>query len=109
MGNRGRELPHCRRAVRMREFGLHLAVSPLALPYFGFRPLALGQGEHETDPLLPAFKGGSPDQHRHATAVLAKILLLIGLDCSRRSQLGTGLLRPIAPFRRRQVRTAYAT
>ena len=47
MGDRGGELPHRRDAVGMRQLHLHLAVAPLALARFGFRPLALGQIEHE--------------------------------------------------------------
>jgi hypothetical protein len=43
----------------MRQFHLHLAASRLAF----FRPLALGQIEHESDTLVPTFlEGRRPDQ-----------------------------------------------
>ena len=55
MGDRGRELPHRRDAVGVRELGLYLAISPFALARFGFGPFALGQIEHEGDTLVLAF------------------------------------------------------
>ena len=77
MGDRRRELSHGCDAVRMRQLHLHLAVAALALACFRFRPLALGQIEHERDALVStSFEGRRPDQHRHAAAVFPQIFLL---------------------------------
>ena len=55
MGNRSRQLPHRRDAVRVRQLHLCLAVSPLALAQAFLRPLALGHIEDESDALVSAF------------------------------------------------------
>src|ERR1700738_2248687 len=54
MGDRGRQMPHCRDAVRMRQLHLYLAVTPLAFSDFRLRPLAVGDvhvGSDEFDNL----------------------------------------------------------
>src|SRR5258706_457561 len=102
MGDRGRELPHGRDAVRVRDFHLQLAVTPLALSRAGFRPLALGQIQQEGDALVALFvERGRADQYRHAAAVLAEVLLLEGLDGPSHSYLCPGTRGAVTPFRRR--------
>src|SRR4029079_3650985 len=82
----------------------------LALPQSPFRPLALGQIEHETDTLVPIFPDPRrADQRWHAAAILAEILSLIRVDRSCHLQLDPCLRMSVEPFRRRQVRPADAT
>ena len=110
MGNRGRELPHGRDAIRVRQLHLHLAVAPLALACFCFRPLALGQIEHEGDTLVPAFfEGRRAEQHGHTAAVLPEVLLLERLQAPALLVLFHQPRVAVAPFRRRQICPAYAT
>ena len=81
VGDGGGQLAHGRDAVGVRKLHLHLAEPPLALARLGFHSLALGQVEHEGDTLGPALLEGRPaDQHGHAAAVLAEVLLLEGLQ-----------------------------
>src|SRR5580700_6098671 len=42
MGNRSRQLPHRRDAVRVRQLHLHRAITPLAFTDFRLCPLTLG-------------------------------------------------------------------
>ena len=94
----------------MRQLHLHRAVTPLALAGFGFRPLALGQIEHERDAFgRTFFERDRTDQHGHTAAVFAEVLLLEGLDGPDHLQLGHGPGVAVAPFRRRQIRPAQAT
>ena len=74
MGDRGRELADGGDTVHVRQLHLRLAIAPLALARFGFRPLALGQIQHEGDTVVAAFlEHRHADQHRHAAAVLADV------------------------------------
>ena len=110
MGDRGRQLPHGRDAIGVRERHLGLAVSPVALAQAVLRLLALGQIEHEGDALVPASaEGRRADEDRHADAVSPKILLLVGFAASRRPELGHGLFVGLAPFDGRQRGPVQAT
>ena len=66
MGDRRRELPHRRDAVRVRQLHLRLAVAPLALARLGFCSLALGQIEHESDTLVRRFHRRPPRRSARA-------------------------------------------
>ena len=80
MGDRGRQLPHGRDAIGVRELHLRLAVSPLALAQVLLRLLALGQIEHEGDALVSAFAEG-----RRAEQARARGCRLCGSTPSRKA------------------------
>ena len=110
MGDRGGQLSHRGDAIGMRKLHLCLAVAPLAFAGLGFRPLALRQIKHEADPMVLTFLEQCPaDQHRHTAAIFPEILLLERLHCPDHLQVRDSLCVAVAPFRRRQVRPAYAT
>src|SRR6516162_848093 len=105
MGDRSREVPHSCDAVRMRQLHLNLAVSLLDLTFFGFRPLAFRQIEHESDTLVPRIlQARRTDQDGHAAAILAKIFFLECLRGAGHFHLLNRLSVAVPPFRRRQVR-----
>ncbi len=107
MGNRGRQLPHRRDAIGVRERHLRFAVSPLALAQVLLRLLALGQIEHEGDALVSVFaESRRADKHGHAAAVFPKVLLLESFAASRRSQLCHGPFVASLPFGGRQRRSS---
>src|SRR5262249_15991550 len=87
---------------------LYLAVSPLALVCFGFRPLALGQIERERDDTI-GLEHRRADQHGYAAAVLAPVLLLEWLNRPERLQVRARPRVPVAPFRRRHPGPMQAT
>jgi len=88
----------------MHEFQLRLTVAPLAFASFCLRALALSQIKHEGNTVVLLFvERGRADQHRHATAVLAHVLLFIRLDRPGRVHSLQGADGACAPFRRRQV------
>src|ERR1700761_4010810 len=104
MGDRGRELPHGGDAAGVRQIRLYFALPALAVAGFGFRPLAIGQIQHERDALVSTFlEEGAADQHRDTAAVLAKILLLVRWHGSGCLQDYNGPRVALAPFPRRQV------
>ena len=72
----------------MRQLHLHLAVAPLALACLGFRPLALGQIEHEGDALVPFSRLAAPTSTGTRLPSLRKYSFSYGLDGSGRLQLG---------------------
>src|ERR1700676_2031426 len=110
MGDRGHELSHGGDAACVRKLRLYFAIALLAVACFGFRPLALGQIEYESNTFLSAFfEARRADQHGHTAAVFPEILLLERLHGSGPLQLFNGLCIAPAPFRRRQVRPAWAT
>src|SRR6516225_243954 len=81
MGNRGRELPHRRDAIRMRQLHLCLVVAPLALAQAFLGTFAFGQIEHECEALVTFFlEHRGANKHRNAAAVFPKIFLLEGLN-----------------------------
>ena len=99
MGNRGRQLPHRRDAIGVRQRHLRFPVSPLALAQVFLRVLALGQIEHEGDALVSVCaKSRRAEKDRHASAVFLKVLLLESFTASRRSQLRRGSFDSLAPF-----------
>src|SRR5258708_11009399 len=110
MGNRSRQLPHRRDAVRVRQLRLNLAVPTLAFACCLLGALALGQIDHEGYALLqPSFEDRLADQHRHAAAVFLQVLLLIGLRDSGRLQLRQAPLVGIAPLSGSQFPPTQAT
>ena len=72
---------------------------------------ALRQVEHESDTLIPAFlEGRRADQHGNTAAVFPEVLLLKRLQTPGHLQLGhPASFIAVTPFRRRQLRPAYAT
>jgi len=109
-GNRRGELPHRRDAISVRERHLRFAVSPLALAQVLLRLLAHGQIEHEGDALVPTFlEARCADEYGDTAAVFPEVLLLERCAGSGHLQLFNGPCVGVAPFRRRQVRPAYAT
>ena len=85
MGNRGRELPHCRDAIGMCEFRLRLTQATLARSKPFFSALLLGQIEHESDTFVPApFEECAAEQYGYSAAVLPEVLLLERLEDPRR-------------------------
>ena len=103
MGNRGRQLPHRRDAIGVRERHLRIAVPPLARAQVFLRLLALGQIEHEGDALVPAVaEGRRADKNRHTRAVFAKVLLLVRFAASRHHELLPRTSDSVAPFAGRQ-------
>ena len=74
------------------------------------RPLPLCQVERETDTLLcGVIKARIVDEHGHAGAVLANVILLIGRDSPRPFQSGELFGDALAPFWRRYLDPAQAT
>jgi hypothetical protein len=94
----------------VRQLHFYLAVSPLTVAYCRFRPLAIGQVEHEPYALIqPSLEARGTDQHRHAAATFVEVLFLIRLSGSGRLQLCLTSVVGIAPFGRRQFPPAQAT
>ncbi len=82
----------------------------LALPQRFFGPLALGQIQYVRDTLVSFLvERGGADQHGDTAAILAEVLLFIGLRGSGHLQLGLPQCVAVAPVRRRQSRTVDAT
>ena len=99
MSNRGRQLPHRRDAIGVRERHLRFPVAPLALAQVFLRLLALGQIEHEGDALVSVCaKSRRAEKDGHAGAVFPKVLLLESFTASRRSQVRRGSFDSLAPF-----------
>src|SRR4029077_21000385 len=82
MGDRGRELPHGRNAVRVRQLHLHLLVAAFALAYLRFRPLAIGNvsNEREGEPLATLTELSYADLHGKHGPVLSAVTTLEGYD-----------------------------
>src|ERR1700738_1388546 len=98
MGDRGRQLAQGCYAYDMRQVRLRIAQSALDM-------LALREIQHEGDAFISVpLEKRAGDQHRHAAAVFAIVLLLAGVDGSSGMQLCKGLVVDIAPFGRRQLR-----
>ena len=93
MGDRGRELPHGRDAVGVRQLHLHLAVAPLALAGFLLRALALGQIEHEGDALVPAFLRTLPRRSARARGCRPCGRYSFSNGCTRPVVLSSGTAR----------------
>ena len=93
-------MPHRCDAVRVRQLRLRLAVAPLALARLGFRPLALGQIEHEGD-AGAVFEARRADQNGHTAAVLPEIFLFVRRKDSGRLQFGHRPRIDVAPLGRR--------
>ena len=84
----------------MRQRHLHLAVSLLTLPRFGFRALLLGQIEHESNDTI-AFEPRHADEHGNAAAVFLEVLFLEGLNRPELVQFRSRLCKSALPFRGR--------
>src|SRR5690348_15248891 len=68
MSDRGCKLPHGCEALCVRQLRLGLAVAPLALAGFCFRPLALSQVERKGDTLVTIFwEARRADRYQHTT------------------------------------------
>src|SRR5713226_4540706 len=91
-------------------FGV-VAELPFALPQCFLGAFALCQVEHESDTSIPAFlEGRRADQHGNTAAVFPEVLLLKRLQAPGHLQLGyPASFIAVTPFRRRQLRPAYAT
>jgi hypothetical protein len=109
MGDRRRELAHCRQPVGAHQLRLSVPVPPFSFERLGLRSLALGQIDHERHS-LPARSVDCrrADENGHPAAVLAEVLLLERLDGYGRLHLVEGARIALAPFGRRQVRPAHA-
>src|SRR5262249_14398506 len=89
---------------------LGLAQPLLELQPLGLCALALGQIEHEGDTFIRAFfEARDADQHLHAAAIFAEILLFERWQAAGHLQLCHPSYVEVPPFRRREVRPAYAT
>src|ERR1700739_3908466 len=104
MGDRGRQLPHRRDAVRMRQLNLYLAVTLFAFSDFRLRPLAVGDvhvGSDEFDNLA----GGVINRMTYFLDVLRCAIRKVHLkiqfvlcsvtDCSVRRFGKSGSVRPV--------------
>src|SRR5262249_23993368 len=109
VGNRGREVPHRCEAVRVRQFHLCLAVSPLTFAHCRLCPLAVGQVDHEGYTLISSsFEVRGADQHRHAVAIFEYKYLLIRSGGSDRLHLRPSVVG-ITPFAWRQLSPVQST
>jgi len=74
------------------------------------QPAFVAQIQHESDTLLTtSLEHRGANHHRHAAAVLLKVLLLEWLDRTSRLYLCEGTFVAVAPFYRRQIGPAEAT
>ena len=90
----------------MRQFHTNLVVAPLS----GLGSLSIGQIDNEGDDAVPLFtERCASDQHRHATAVFPKVLLLVRLRGPDRRHFSQSLCVPVMPFWRRQRCSAQST
>ncbi len=86
MRDRGRELPHGRDTIRMRELHVHVAQGIIG-------PLALGQVEHKGDGLATRFtECRTADQYGDPATILPDIFLFEEFAGSRRPYFGNGPL-----------------
>src|SRR5258706_4742250 len=109
MRNRGRKLPHRRDAIDVREFQLHLTVSPLAFPSFCLNPFALAQIKHEGDTLVTTlFKCCPTNQYGHTATVFSSVFLFERLEPAATFLLFDPCVIPVAPVGRRQICPPYA-
>src|SRR6516162_5706061 len=80
------------------------AQASLAFTQRLLRTFALGQIEYERNDLVTSFlEQRCANKHRHATAVISKILLLEGLNGSGRVQFCPDTFVLLTPLRRGQV------
>src|SRR5262249_28830001 len=94
----------------MRQLQLYLMISPLAPAEIFLSLLAFSQIQHEGNALVsPSLQQCDADQHRHATAVFADVLLLERCADSGGGNFYQRLFVDLAPFGRRQIGPAQAT